>query len=140
MGKYSKSKRQDPISKPRAAHPLWQGIGCILIVVIPIFSYAVAYVLVEYGIKNGWPVPPTWYQPFTFPPLLMRLSGLSPILIFLTRVPHLKANLLFTVGITILFGGVLSVFYAFMYRTFGPPRYGPMDAPPSGRKAKAYKR
>jgi hypothetical protein len=35
---------------------------------------------------------------------------------------------------------VMSVIYGYIYQIFGPPRYGPTDAPPPKVKAKPYKR
>jgi hypothetical protein len=35
---------------------------------------------------------------------------------------------------------VMSVIYGYIYTIFGPPRYGPTDAPPPRVKAKPYKR
>ena len=57
------------------------------------------------------------------------------------RAINRKAILLLTVVYTVFIGGVLSLMYAFIYRAFGPPKYGPQDAPPiRPRKVKKYTR
>ena len=45
----SSRERREIESQP---HPVWRGIGCILMVLIPIFSFAVSMVLVEYLSNN----------------------------------------------------------------------------------------
>jgi hypothetical protein len=117
-----------------------RGIGCIMIVVVPILAYGVSLLLVDYGINNGWPLPPSWLQPATLPPLLVRLEGMARLQSFLNTQPRLIAHLVFTVAISVVIGGVMSVSYGYIYQIFGPPRYGPTDAPPPRVKAKRYKR
>ena len=43
MGRHSSSMREPP-SKPKETHPIWRGIGCVIIIIVPILSYALAYV------------------------------------------------------------------------------------------------
>jgi hypothetical protein len=40
----------------------------------------------------------------------------------------------------VIFGGIISVIWALIYRVVGPPRYGPLDAPTPDIKVKTYKR
>ena len=140
MTKYTSYNRTPP--KPRRAevHPLMRGIGCILIVVVPILAYGTAVLLVNYGTTHGWPIPPGWYGPPTFPPLLWKLQGLQPILQFLQAQSNLQANIIFAIALTVLIGGIMSMIYGYTYTLFGPPRYGPQDAPPIRIKVKRYKR
>ena len=140
MGKYTTHSRQP--SKPRRAdvHPIMRGIGCIMMIVVPLLSYGLALLLIDYGIRNGWPIPPNWLQPITIPPLLFSLRGLEPVWNFLLVQDNLIAVVVFTIAITIVVGGIMSVLYGYMYTLFGPPRYGPQDAPPIRVKVKRYKR
>jgi len=122
-------------------HPVMRGIGCIMIIVVPILAYGISVLLVNYGASKGWPVPPNWFGPPDIPPLLWNLAGLRPILQFVQAQNNLEANLIFAVTITVAIGGIMSVIYGYMYSLFGPPRYGPQDAPPiRGIKVKRYKR
>jgi hypothetical protein len=140
MGKYSTLNRQPQKPRNLGVHPVMRGIGCIMIIVVPILAYGIAVLLVNYGFSHGWPIPPNWYGPPTIHPLLLRLDGLRPIWDFLIQQDNLIANLIFTVAIIVVIGGIMSVIYGYMYTLFGPPRYGPMDVPPIRIKVKRYKR
>jgi hypothetical protein len=140
MGKYSSYSHQKEKPRNVGVHPVMRGIGCIMIILVPILSYGIAVLLVNYGFSHGWPIPPNWYGPPTIHPLLLRLEGLRPIWDFLIQQDNLIANLIFTVAIIVVIGGIMSVIYGYMYTLFGPPRYGPMDVPPIRIKVKRYKR
>jgi hypothetical protein len=141
MGKYTTRSVQAP-QKPRntGVHPVFRGIGCIMMVVVPILAYGAALLLVDYGIQHGWPIPPNWLGRITIHPLLLNLRGLQPIWSFLVRQNHLIATIVFTLAIIVVLGGIMSIIYGYMYTIFGPPRYGPQDAPPIRVKVKRYKR
>jgi hypothetical protein len=141
MGKYSSYSRPKP--KPRAVtvHPVMRGIGCILMVVVPILAYGGAVLLVNYGATHGWPIPPNWFGPPAIHPFLWNIQGLRTILAFIQAQNNLEANLIFTIALIIVIGGIMSLIYGYTYTLFGPPRYGPQDAPPiRGVKVKRYKR
>lgn len=140
MGKYTTYSRQPPKPRNVGVHPVMRGIGCIMIVVVPILAYGVSMLLVNYGISQGWPLPPNWLGIPTIHPLLLSLEGLRPVWNFLLVQNNLIANLIFTVAITIVIGGIMSIIYGYLYSIFGPPRYGPQDAPPIRIKVKRYKR
>jgi hypothetical protein len=118
-----------------------RGIGCIMMIVVPILAYGLAVLFVNYAVQRGWPIPPAWFGPPTIPPILMRLQGLQPIILFLQSQNNLEANLAFAIVLAIVIGGIMSILYGYMYTLFGPPLYGPQDAPPiRGVKVKRYKR
>lgn len=121
-----------------------RGIGCILMIVVPIFSYALAVVLVNYGLQQGWPLPIEWLGFPQLPPLLLRLSSVVALVNWLQGFPaltnNLIANLIFTIVLIILIGGMMSILYGYIYKLFGPPEYGPTDVPPVRVKVKRYKR
>jgi hypothetical protein len=92
-------------------------------------------------VTQGWPIPPEWFGPPSIPPLLRSVQGLQPILLFLDTQINLEANLIFAVVLLIVIGGIMSMIYGYIYALFGPPKYGPQDAPPvRGVKVKRYKR
>jgi hypothetical protein len=140
MGKYSSHARQAPRPPKGVVHPVMRGIGCLMIVIVPTLAYGISVLLVNYGISKGWPIPPDWLGTPTFHPLLWRLSGVATILAFLQAQTNLIANVIFSIALTVVIGGVMSVIYGYIYTIFGPPRYGPTDAPPPRVKAKPYKR
>jgi len=141
MGKYSSHSRQAPVPRDQGVHPVMRGIGCILMIVVPILAYGAAILLVNYGAARGWPIPPSWFGALTVHPLLWKLRGLEPVLLFLQSQNNLEANLVFAALLTLVIGGIISIIYGYLYTIFGPPKYGPHDEPPiRGRKIKSYKR
>jgi hypothetical protein len=140
MGKYTSYSRQPPKPRNVGVHPVMRGIGCIMMVVVPILAYGAAVLLVNYGISRGWPIPPGWLGRPTIHPLLLSLQGLAPVWNFLLVQNNLIANVIFAVALTIVIGGIMSILYGYLYSIFGPPRYGPQDAPPIRAKVKRYKR
>jgi hypothetical protein len=138
MGKYKSGVRQ-PEPLPTGPQPIWRGIGCLLIILVPILSYATADLTMPFFSDRGLvprellftPQPPSWLY---FSPTLVQTFR------FLFGHHAILATLLLTLVYILLIGGVLSVFYALMYRMAAPSRYGPMDAPPPRIKVKKYKR
>jgi hypothetical protein len=123
----------------REVHPVMRGIGCILMILVPVLSYGVALLLVERGV-GAQVIPPAWYGYMTFPAYLSRLSGINLIVNFLSGIRGLPAILAFTVITMTVIGGIISVIFGYIYEIFGPPKYGPTDAPPPRIKVKRYKR
>ena len=141
MGKYTTHTRKPPKPRNVGVHPVMRGIGCIMMIVVPILAYGLSLFLIDYGIRNGWPIPPDWLQPITIHPLLLNLRGLEPVWNFLLVQDNLIAIVVFTITITFVIGGIMSILYGYIYTLFGPPQYGPQDAPPiRGVKVKRYKR
>jgi hypothetical protein len=140
MGKYTTYSRQAPKPRNVGVHPVMRGIGCIMMVVVPILSYGAAVLLVNYGLSAGWPIPPELLGRITIHPLLLELQGLTPVWNFLLQQNNLLAHLLFAAAIATAVGGIMAIIYGYLYSIFGPPRYGPQDAPPMRVKVKRYKR
>ena len=140
MGKYTSVTRQKEPAKITGVHPIMKGLGCLMFVIVPVISYGVAVILVKLGIARGWPLPPEWLGPPVFNPLLWKVAGLIPILNFLSFQTNLIANLVIAAAITITIGGVMAILFGYIYKMFGPPQYGPLDAPPIRVKVKRYKR
>jgi len=128
-----------PPPHQRGVHPVMRGIGCIMMIIVPVLAYIASDLLIESGFGRGV-IPPAWYQRIQFPPFLMQLSGLAVVLRAIGRIEHLPANLVFTTVIVIIVGGVMSIFYGYVYSLFGPSKYGPTDEPPIRVKVKRYKR
>jgi uncharacterized membrane protein len=115
MGKFSGFERVARKKEaPWKVHPVWQGIGCILIVLIPLMSYAGAVLLVKANIEHYWVVFP---REFYGPP----------------GHPLLYSQLGVTVLLSVFGFMILVTLYTILYRFLGPPRYGPTDAPPPKR-------
>jgi hypothetical protein len=121
--------RSDYTSNPDApeidheVHPVWRGIGCILLFVIPIMSFAAAATIIEQNSVKGW---------FVIPADLTRI----PIPAFFTSTfpgwiaDDFYAKVLVAIVFAVLFFGLFTVFYSMLYRMGGGYRPSPLDAPP----------
>lgn len=140
MGKYRSAVRRAEPRVVRQQHPIWRGIGCMIMLIVPILSYGIAVLTLPFFGSIGW-LPYELVSPMRVPDLLWKyLPTLAGLLQPVVGYPRLKAYLVLTVVYTIFLGGFLAFFYAAIYQFFGPSRYGPMDAPPPRVKVKKYKR
>jgi hypothetical protein len=140
MTKYTVASRQSARGPEKQTHPIWRGVGCLMMLFIPFASWGAALLTVQLAIARNWPVP---YQLMGYPVMpaeMMRLPGLSAIGFFLQAQQNLYAILLLTVLYIVVIGAVVSLVYSFVWRYVGPPRYGPLDAPPPKIAVKRYKR
>ena len=138
MGKYSPNTVR-PMPRKEQPHPVWRGIGCILMIIVPFISFGLAEIIVQSAWAQqfipyqllGNPVLPTW---------LWNVGSLVPILGFIQSQDNLYGALVFTVLFIIVLGTLISVANALIYKSMGPPQYGPLDAPPPRYKVRRYKR
>jgi hypothetical protein len=140
MGKYTTQTRKTEVPRDRGVHPFMRGAGCIMLAVVPFISYGLAMLMVNLWLLRGLPLPPSWLGYIEIHPLLYRISGLTIILNFLGSQYNLVANLVFAAAIAIIIGGIMSITFGYIFKMFGPPQYGPLDAPPPRIKVKRYKR
>jgi len=121
MTKYDKYAQQRSMErKPRKIHPIWRGIGCILVIIFPIIAYSMAHLLVNMNADEGWlRVPRELAKAVRIP-----VPEMSII------VPYLYAKVVLTVLILVLGSGLFVILYAIVYQFLGPSRYGPLDAKP----------
>jgi hypothetical protein len=121
---------RDYLSKPQLkkrpwkVHPIWRGIGCILIILIPILAYAAADLLVERNVAEHWvPAPGVLMQTVEIPFLNLPTA-------------HLYANLMVAGILMIVAYAALMILYSIVYSLVGPPQLGPLDAEPMRGKRK----
>lgn len=138
MGRYRTSSRTEP-AEDRQPRPIWRGIGCLLIIIIPVISFAAAELTMPLLLKRGLVPVQLLFTPDT-PKWLWNVPFLLVAYQFLFARYAIFATLLLTFIYILVIGGFFSVIYAFMYQITGPSRYGPMDAPPPRTKIKKYKR
>ncbi len=141
MTKYTiaSSQRRAPNAKPQV-DPLWRGVGCIMMVVVPVISFMLASFTVNLAVGQNWPVPYQLMGPPAVPSLLFQSQALTPIALFIQQQQNLYAILIMTLAYIVVIGAVVSSIYSIVYRFVGPPRYGPLDAAPADIKVKRYKR
>jgi hypothetical protein len=138
MGKY-RSGVQRKETQTQGTPPIWRGIGCLMIVLVPILSYAAAQVTMPFFRSQGL-VPRELLVPLRAPDWLRLLPMLAQAYEFVFGRPGILAVLGLTLIYILLIGGLISALYAFIYQLAAPSRYGPMDAPPIRTKVKKYKR
>jgi hypothetical protein len=102
MGRYQQYERQER-PKIEGVHPIWRGIGFLLMGVIGAMSYAGANLLVEANKTEGWIVVPEGIR-----------GGVS-------WAPDLYSELIVTFFLMMIGFGVLTIIYSIIYR-FTRPR------------------
>ena len=124
----------------REPHPIWRGIGCLMMILLPVIAYAGAVLLVQYGVNHGWPFPPEIVGYIQFPDWVWNAPVLPLLAKPIANFRNLWAVLIIFLILLVLLSGIFSTLYSVLYRFMGPPRYTSQDAPPSKYKPKAYKR
>lgn len=127
MSKYDKFNQGSRMQeRPWKIHPIWRGIGCLMMILIPIMAYAGAVILVQANLEQGWlPMPRELIQTVTLP-----LMG---------EVEQFYAVVIVTALLMIIGFGVVTILYSLIYSAVGPPRLGPLDAPPVRNSPKKKK-
>ncbi len=121
-------------------HPIWRGIGFLMIVITPIMAGAGAMVLLDLARQQGWPIMRELGGYLKFPEIFYQTPGISSLAYRISAIPALPAIITFFLGLLLVFSGVLSFIYAVIYRLIGPPRYTPLDAPAPKVRTKRYTR
>jgi len=138
MGKYTDRTQHKPVEKDFTKGVAWQGIGCMLMIAIPAISIAAASLTASSSLSQWIPYQLMGYP--TLPNVLFKTEGLATIFTPIANIENLYAIIVVGIAYMVVLGSAISVVYAFIYRTLNPKRYGPTDAPPTGAKAKKYKR
>jgi hypothetical protein len=127
MGNYQQFQAPQQRKQSWSVHPIWRGIGCFMMILIPIMSYAAAEILVEQNFSAGWVAVPVELARTVTVPVLGNL-------------PHFYATLAVTILLMVLGFGALTVVFAVFWGAVGPSRYGPMDARPIRRSQRPPRR
>lgn len=116
--------------RPWKIHPVWRGIGCFMLILIPIMSFAAAVEFVDH--------PPSWFtimtpefqRPITVAPINWDWVGFywQPSFLGLSIGDIIFTLLFMSVGF-----GLFTLFYAFLYRIVAPPRYSGYNSAPVRR-------
>ena len=101
MGRYQQYQR-DINDEPVNVHPIWRGIGFLLLGVIAIMSYAGANLLVEANKTKGWIVVPSGIR-----------GGVS-------WAPDLYAELIVMFFLMMIGFGLITIIYSIIYRISRP--------------------
>jgi len=101
MGRYQQYER-DVKDTTEGVHPVWRGIGFLLMGIIIVMSYAGANLLVEANKTKGWIKVPYGIQ-----------GGLS-------WAPDLYAELIVTFFLVFIGFGVITIVYSIIYKVSRP--------------------
>lgn len=138
MGRYRDTFKEAE-RKAEGPHPIWRGIGCMIIIIVPILSFTGASLTMPVLLSRGL-VP----EQLLFTPLAPDWLWYVPILAQAFQVVFghfaILATLIVTFVYILILGGIFSFVYALMYRSVAPSRFGPMDAPPPKVKVRKYRR
>ena len=138
MGKYG-SYKQEAYKRPYDVHPIWRGIGCIMMILIPLLAIVGSMVMIETGLKEGWPIPPELLGYPRLPATAYQIPVIDNIARTISSVNNLYGIIAFTLIFMLLGFAIISFVYSAAFRFMGPPRYTPLDAPEVPR-GKRYRR
>lgn len=139
MGKFTNRTPDKRVEKDLTKNFAWRGIGCALMIVIPLISIAAASLtvsaewaqgLLPYELM-GYPILPSFFY---------ATNELAMVFGPIGNIENLYAIMVVSVLYMIALGSFISLLYAAVYRAVNPRKYGPFDAPPPKVKAKKYKR
>jgi hypothetical protein len=101
-----------PLSRKKNwIHPIWRGIGLVMVILIPILSFLIALILVNENNTHHWVLYPA-------------------ALILKWHDPYVLVKVLLTILLVLILYALFTFITALFYRVFGPPRYGSTDVPP----------
>ena len=137
MGHSYELKAQEK-PRPWEIHPIWRGFGCIMMLIIPLISYAAATLLIDLNIEQNWgfPVPVEMARTINIniPIPLVDLPDIN------ISVPHLLGNLVLGSVLMFIGYGILMLVYTLLFSMMGPSRMGPLDADPVRKRPKKKKK
>lgn len=117
MGKYSGRMVQEPLrDRNRQAHPVWRGVGLILMLLTPVIAIFGSIALVDANTQAGWVAIPRD----------ILAKGVGDPLLYVKII----VGLVIFMVVTVFFRLITFI----LYGAFGPSRYGPLDVPPVSYK------
>jgi hypothetical protein len=137
MAKYG--KYQSKSAPKKGLNPIWRGIGCILIVIVPLLAYGLMVLSVPLIIATGR-IPYQLLGRVVFPEWTYTSQVTSDFAIFIYNIDNLWVKVITFIVMVLLLTGISSLVYSMIYGLIGPARYTDTDAPPSKYKVKKYTR
>ena len=134
MGFSTQQYRKRQEERPWKINPIWRGIGCFMILLIPIMAWYAAVLFLQSGLDiiNS----PEMDKPFTIN--YVHVAEVDRLIAAFNQYApshHLTSGQFFYFVLFLVVGyGLFAFLYAVLYRVVGPPRYGPFDVPPSSMR------
>jgi hypothetical protein len=102
-------------------HPIWRGVGFLLIFLIPALSYGASIVIFkENAVKHWFPIPAE-----------IIAHGHDPLI---------YAKIILTIVLSLLIYSIFTLITSLVNHMFGASRIGPYDAPPVYRNGPSRRR
>ncbi len=133
-GKYQKVEETKP-----APNPIWRGVGCLLIVILPVAAYFLMKVTVPLLLNTGV-VPPDIQGYVRFAPWILKTPGLMQGANFIGTINDFWLKLIVWVTLMILVGAIGSLIFTSIMQFMGPPRYREIDVPGNPYRGKKVSR
>lgn len=111
-------------------HPIWRGIGCFMIIIIVVMSYAGAKELTDYNERTQkFGLPDQLYDKvyIKYTKYIPALKEDDVVNDFLANIKY--GYLVFTLIFMFIGFGAFSFVYSALYRVSGPSRYSMLDSP-----------
>ena len=102
MGMYKKEVQREE-TRRKGPHPVWRGIGCVLIVLIVVMSFAGSSLLVDANRDNNWVDVPE------------EIQGSLPVIRIMDE-PVLYVELIMAFILAVVGFGIFVLFYSFIFR------------------------
>ena len=131
MGFSTQQYRRQKDQKPWKINPVWRGIGCVLILLVPIMAWFATNLFLQSNEKMvlPWELTKVVAIPYT------KISEIDQVILPINRyfasTGFVFGQVFFTIIFSVIGFGVLAFLYSILYRVVGPPRYGPFDVPPN---------
>lgn len=113
MPKYDQYQSRKPVEdKNEKVHPIWRGIGCVMVVVIPFLAYSAVFYIFNNRINFPWFTIP---QEIVFPTI---------------KDPYLLVKILYTIIFAFVLYLIMGIITFVINKFFGPSKKGPYDIKP----------
>jgi hypothetical protein len=137
MSRYHANIKKE--ERPWNIHPIWRGIGCVWLALLPVMAYAAAWMVTRYVIftpkfqnfvrnidasaRVNF-IPQDLYNHITLPSLQLNkfFFDFNVLIRWLPGMPLYYIDLLLFLAFVFIGIGIASLVYALMYRSFGPPK------------------
>lgn len=125
--KYQRERQQ----KPWKINPIWRGIGCVLLLIVPIMSWYATSLFLQSNKKVVLPWELTRIVAIPYTRVAEIDNVILPINRYFDATKFVFGQIFFTIIFSFIGFGAMAFLYALLYRVAGPPRYGPFDVPPN---------
>jgi hypothetical protein len=139
MSKYEKYRVRPLKDRRWKIHPIWRGIGCLMLVIIPVISYSAAYLVARANYQAGWVKIPAEMRGWVdLSPVVRLAPWLAEVIPPSMRFYYL--DLALTAAFIVIAFGLLSLFYGILYSATGVTKTDPYYVPPVRKSPKRTSR